>query len=315
MSITGRYITIRGGNIIGTPPNNIPITYSYLYDIAAFQGGFSLYKLNSTYTGNCMRVRRVSDNAEMEIGFLDNFLDIATLLAFAGGNTCRVVKWYSQEVSGLFASQTSGTVQPLIVDAGVMVTNPVGNYAMDFVVGGSQNSLLVFSSGAMYNNKSFAMGVSIISDTITNARRDIWGWTKSFSGFSRFSFVRGFSSSGRSEIRAARLDADAVIGLISPTPYPTGKILTTNIIDYANADAFLRENGVQVASNLSFLTTGNTSAIDSYNTMAMNNSSGIGIFAATQPVKYISEVIFYNTDVMANLTDIEDNVNTRHNVY
>jgi hypothetical protein len=172
-----------------------------------------------------------------------------------------------------------------------------------------------FSAIWKFRQYAFDYGVSIISDTITNTRRDIWGWTKSFSGSSRFSFVRGLSTFGRSEIRAARLDADAVIGLISPTPYPTGKILTTNIVDYANNDAFLRENGVQVASNLSFLTTGNTSATDSFNAMSPNNSSGIGLVFTSPSVRYISEVIFYNTDVISNVTDIESNINSRHNAY
>lgn len=287
-------------------------SYAYLYDVVAFQAGFSLFKLNNTYTGNCIRVRRTSDNVESEIGFSGNFLDIATLLTFAAGGNCRVVKWYSQEISGLFASQTTATAQPLIVDTGAMVTNPEGDYAMDFVVGGIQNCLLVFSSGALYNNKSFAMGVTVLSDTVTATRRDVWGWLTNAVGTVRFGLFRNFTTNARTMMRTRRLDADAATALESGTNFAAGKIVNTVIMDYANADSFVRENGVQTATSTTHGTAGSTSATNSYNTMASLDSSGIGKFSNVTPVKYISEVVFYNTDVTANVADIEANVINRY---
>ena len=286
-------------------------SYLFLFDVVAFQAGFSLFKLNSTYTGNCIRVRRTSDNAEMEIGFSGNFLDIATLLTFASGSSCRVVKWYSQEISGLFASQATATSQPLIVNAGVMVTNPEGDYAIDFLVGASE-CLLVFSSGALYNNKSFAMGVSVISDTVTATRRDVWGWLTASVGMVRFSMIRNIAIAARTQLRTRRLDADAVSALNSGTNFTAGKQVSTLIMDYANADSFIRENGVQTATSTSHGTAGSTSATNSYVTMSTLDTSGIGKFSITTPVKYISEVVFYNTDVMANVVDIESNVINRY---
>jgi hypothetical protein len=287
-------------------------SFAYLYNVVAFQGGFSFYKLNSTYTGNCIRVRRTSDNVESEIGFLGNFLDIATLLTFASGSSCRVVKWYSQDGSGLFASQTSFTSQPLIVNAGVMVTNPEGDYAMDFVVSGTQDCLLVFSSGALYNNKSFAMGVTVLSDTVTATRRDVWGWLTIATGMVRFSNNRNIAIAARTQIRTRRLDTDAVAALDSGTNFTAGKQVSTLVMDYANADAFIRENGVQVASSTSHGTAGSTSATNSYSVMAALDTSGIGKYSNVRPVKYISEVIFYNTDVTASVADIETNVINRY---
>lgn len=285
-------------------------SYLFLYDVVAFQAGFSLFKLNNTYTGNCIRVRRTSDNAESEIGFSGNFLDIATLLTFASGSSCRVVKWYSQEVSGLFVSQATATSQPLIVNAGVMVTNPEGDYAMDFVVG-AQECLLVFSSGALYNNKSFAMGVSVVSDTTTATTRLIASWLTNALGIIRFGLLRNIVTANRMTLRTRRLDADAATSLTSGNNF-TAKSVTTVIMDYANADSFIRENGVQTATSTTHGTAGSTSATNSYNTMATVDSSGIGKFAGFTPVKYISEVVFYNTDVTANVVDIETNVINRY---
>lgn len=285
-------------------------SYLFLFDVVAFQAGFSLFKLNNTYTGDCIRVRRTSDNVESEIGFSGNFLDIATLLTFAAGGNCRVVKWYSQEVSGLFASQSTATSQPLIVNAGVMVTNPEGDYAMDFIVG-SQECLLVFSSGALYNNKSFAMGVSVISDTVTATTRLIASWLTNALGIIRFGLLRNIVTANRMTLRTRRLDADAATSLTSGTNF-TAKSVTTVIMDYANADSFIRENGVQVATSTTHGTAGSTSTTNSYNPMATSNSSGIGKFTDLAPVKYISEVVFYNTDVTANVVDIETNVINRY---
>ena len=287
------------------------IVYNYLYDVVAFQAGFSLFKLNSTYTGNCIRVRRTSDNVESEIGFSGNFLDIATLLTFASGSSCRVVKWYSQEISGLFASQATANAQPLIVNTGVMVTNPEGDYAMDFLVGASE-CLLVFSSGALYNNKSFAMGVSVLSDTVTATRRDVWGWLTPIASAARFLMTRNFTTASRTQLRTRRLDADAVSVLNSGTNFTAGKQVSTLIMDYANADSFIRENGVQTATSTTHGTSGSTSATDSIVTMNTADRSGIGKCLNNTPVKYISEVVFYNTDVTVSVVDIETNVINRY---
>jgi hypothetical protein len=92
MSIAGRYITMRGGNIIGTPPNNIPTPYTYLVDAYSPIVAYSFWKLNSTSTV-CLRVRRSNDNAEQDIGFDGNYLDVASMLSFVGANDGFIVQW------------------------------------------------------------------------------------------------------------------------------------------------------------------------------------------------------------------------------
>ena len=47
---------------------------------------YSLRKLSSTYSGSAIRVRRSSDNAEQDIGFVDGDLDTQSLLDFVGYN-------------------------------------------------------------------------------------------------------------------------------------------------------------------------------------------------------------------------------------
>ena len=46
--------------------------------------GLSLDKLDKNYTGSAIKVRRPSDNAELNIGFVNGILDIVSLLNFVG---------------------------------------------------------------------------------------------------------------------------------------------------------------------------------------------------------------------------------------
>lgn len=66
-----------------------------------------------------IRVRRSSDNAEQDIGFLfSGALDAATLLSFTGANDAFVTKLYDQSGGGHDIVQATSSKQPKIVDAG-----------------------------------------------------------------------------------------------------------------------------------------------------------------------------------------------------
>ena len=84
--------------------------------------GYSLRKLSSTYLGNCIRVRRSSDNAEQDIGFVSNVLDTTSLLTFVGAGNGFVTTWYDQSSLGRNAIQTTASNQPIIATSGVVNT-------------------------------------------------------------------------------------------------------------------------------------------------------------------------------------------------
>lgn len=70
---------------------------SYLLDdiTATPAAAYSVRKLRSAYAGNCVRVRRLSDNTETNIGFNSNGnIDRSAMLAF--GSSLQIVKWYDQ---------------------------------------------------------------------------------------------------------------------------------------------------------------------------------------------------------------------------
>lgn len=83
--------------------------------------GVSLYKIFNRYRGNCLRVRRSSDNTEQDIGFINGYLDAASIVAFCGEGDGFVKTWYDQSGAGLNAVQNTNGNQPKIVSSGTLL--------------------------------------------------------------------------------------------------------------------------------------------------------------------------------------------------
>jgi hypothetical protein len=87
----------------------------------ASAAAYSLRKLRAAYTGSAIRVRRSSDNAEVDIGFTVNSdLDTAALLTHVGSGNGFVTTWYDQSGNNRHATQTTAGSQPRIVSNGVL---------------------------------------------------------------------------------------------------------------------------------------------------------------------------------------------------
>jgi hypothetical protein len=79
---------------------------------------YSLRLLSSSYTGNCIEVRRSSDDALQNIGFVNGVLDTASLLSFVGAGDGFVSIWYDQSGGDFNLLQTNNDRQPRIVNSG-----------------------------------------------------------------------------------------------------------------------------------------------------------------------------------------------------
>jgi len=94
----------------------------YIYLLDSYPSGvlyaFSMRRLNSYYLGPCLRVRR-TDNTELDIGFVDNYVDVATMEAFVGAGDGRVTTWYDQSGNGNDKIQTTASFQPYVRNTGV----------------------------------------------------------------------------------------------------------------------------------------------------------------------------------------------------
>ena len=97
-----------------------------------FHGWFALRKLEDAYTGNCIRIRRGSDDAETDIGFEGRHLDLQAIHNFCVGTTGYIVAWYDQAV-GLDttvnhkAQNEFPSVQPIIYTNGDIVRSGPSN--------------------------------------------------------------------------------------------------------------------------------------------------------------------------------------------
>jgi hypothetical protein len=85
---------------------------------------YSVRLLRGGYTGNAIRVRRSSDNAEQNIGFVNGDLDTTALTSFCSGTDGFVTTWYDQSGNGVNATQTTAASQPQIVSSGsILIEN------------------------------------------------------------------------------------------------------------------------------------------------------------------------------------------------
>lgn len=94
-----------------------------LDDYEDAQIAYSFRKLNSSYAGNCIKVRRTNDNAEADIGFTEEgLLDVAALKAHCGYNSGFITLWYDQSGNNNNATQATALNQPLIYYKGFVLT-------------------------------------------------------------------------------------------------------------------------------------------------------------------------------------------------
>lgn len=80
-------------------------------------GAYSLRRLASSYLGPAVNIRRSSDNATQDVGFVGNDFDFDGFNAFVGGGSGFVTKWYDQSGNGNHTVPGPVTSQPQLVSA------------------------------------------------------------------------------------------------------------------------------------------------------------------------------------------------------
>ena len=83
---------------------------------------YSVRKLRSAYTGNAFVVRRSSDGATQDIGFIGDNLDTGSLSTFVGASNGFITTWYDQSGNGVNATQVTEADQPQVVSSGTILT-------------------------------------------------------------------------------------------------------------------------------------------------------------------------------------------------
>lgn len=90
------------------------------YDaIPSIVAAYGMRRLRTLYTDYILRIRRDSDNDELDIGAIANGdLDTAAIATFIGGGSGYIVNWYDQSGNAYTAAQTTAASQPLYVASG-----------------------------------------------------------------------------------------------------------------------------------------------------------------------------------------------------
>jgi hypothetical protein len=134
---------------------------------------FSLRRLKSDYAGDSIRVRRISDNAEQDIGFVLSEgayrLDTASLETFCAATNGFIVTLYDQSGNGLDVTQATANLQPQIVSSGsTMLLNGEPSIYWDVL---TANKKLVTSIN--FPAEAALTSVSVFANTIRNYNK-LW---------------------------------------------------------------------------------------------------------------------------------------------
>jgi hypothetical protein len=258
---------------------------------------YSVRKLRTAYTGNCIRVRRSSDNAEQNIGFVNNELDTTSLLSFVGAGNGFVTTWYDQSGNGFDVTQTTAANQPRIVSSGVLeLQNSKPTLYFD-----GTNDHLINNNVNILNNKNKFMSfvahkwvttpiitarvvVNVLTTGVVVARFGLNGLTSNL-----------YQTGGR------RLTSDSFKSLFSINTFNVSVMNNTlSVLDFTNTDAFIYINNNLDNSELNFLTSGNTQAINSIITIGasttVTNAGNLNISEIVQ-YEYISNELNINTNI------------------
>lgn len=271
-----------------------------LDDYSGAAAAYSVRKLNSGYSGNCMRVRRASDDSEMDISFDGNGLvDTSSIASHCGSSDGFVVRWYGQDAdgegNGLNATQSTSSSQPKIYDG---------------------TSQAVLTENGLPALKWYAQGVHM--DSTTN---------ETISAQSTFMVFRMLTSSGT----YARMLTHSVNGAHD---YNAGHTIGRNaggagmITSYAGfgdvtASSFSSTNN----SRASYIISGTTltQEIQPLDEVSTNSSltstfsqdaitirtiGGSSGFDQHRFVGSLQEIVIYNSDKTASKTDIDSNIDT-----
>ena len=249
-------------------------------------GAYSLRKLRSTYNGNCIRVRRSSDNTSQDIGFVNNELDTTSLLSFVGANNGFVSIWYDQAGTSNMIQNTS-SIQPTIVSSGSLVLD-----------GGKP--------AIFFNNQRF----SLVSPSINVSEHSLFYVGKS-SGVSSNNGALVVLNSTPSDNPEIRLGKD-----VSTLSYWNGGyVLNGNYTMSVRKvySSFITGNKTHdLYGNNSLLATGTRAG--TFNNVTELTLGGYAQFNGFQ-VGYMSECIMYLNDQTTNRTGISNNINTYYSIY
>lgn len=271
------------------------LSYLYLVDAYSPVEAFSMFKLNSTSTV-CIRVRRSSDNTELDIGFANNFIDTSALLTFVGASNGFIIKWYNQGTGGATYDHSQGSAanQPRIVSSGVIDLS--GGIASPLFISGASQFLECSVAVTTENSDVFVVGEKHTNVAVS----------------AMFSMYGGATNKYR---QIGNGVSATTIGVVvrNTTAFSAevaSSINTQYLMEgtYTAALRTLYVNGASAATNAS-------ASADFTTTKHLIGGLTDVNSTATKWIGHVSEVIRFATDQTTNRAAITANINSRHGIY
>jgi hypothetical protein len=287
--------------IVGSISGVLPLLLDAYPSAAA---AYSLRKLRTLYTGDAIRVRRASDNAEQNIGFniLGN-LDTSALTSFCTGTNGFVTTWYDQSGNGLNATQTTATNQPQIVSSGSINTYQ-GKSAVLF--DGVNDALAL--SGISLNER-----ISLISAHENGTQQSTGSLHKSLFATNADpygSLATGYGISKRREAsNGSSLGIASLDGSEQSISVVYAKTNTSELLFGIanNGSAELYKNNASIGTDTY---TPRTSGFSTAYSIGVNSGQAGRFYTGN-----IYEIIAYNSAETTNRTGISTNINTYYAIY
>jgi len=283
----------------------------------------------SSYTGDCMRVRRASDNVEADVAFdagelkltsaisntsdAQSYTDFADFVDHTGTPTNAFVRtWYDQSGNAYDAGQSTAASQPKIYDSttGLIEEGSAGNEKPALELGRSPRKQLTTSA--------ISWSTSFTAVTVLQPTDDGNFYIKNWS-IGADATARGYahiSMTGGSEIDWQRDDSamfgDGYASTSDPRILTTGSAFTSgsqalSFLSLNSTAATLHVNGSEPTYRKQ--TTGNTSADSDILYINGGTTSGQGMNGTMQ------ELILYTSDQSSSRTTIQNNVNGFYSIY
>jgi hypothetical protein len=259
----------------------VAAAFDYLLDdYSGAAAAYSLRLLDSTYSGNAIKVRRASDNTEQDIGFSNNELDTSSLESFCSGTDGFITTWYDQSGNANSIVVSTASQQPKIVSSGSTITDG-GKASITLDEQFSQSLEIPIAASSTQDlfqvHKTNDTSFILFRDTLSTARY-VWAATDGSTSNVLTSnygtpslFVNGTSQNPQNR--------DALNSLLSTN----NQVLMSSI--GGDSSAFTGNIRWGYYSS-SFIYDGN-----------------------------VQEIIFYNSDQSSNRSGIETNINNYYSIY
>ena len=253
---------------------------------------YEMVKRFSAYSGPCIRVRRASDNAELDIGFVDDLLDTSSLLSFIGAGTGTIATFYTQ-VGTANLIQVNGGAQPTIATSGSLITR---NGFVSIKYDGTADFL--YKSGATINTTNVSY-FSISQNDVSNSIGTIFAQSS--------------------------ITPDTIRNFCDRRADKRNLVITIPIINYFANMSIQRDNSnlrllssfIDSSKNMSSFDNSATGGTDTY--VGTTNNDGVQLGTQGVGLNFLNGSIncfgAYNTDNSANRVAIETILNNYYNIY